>query len=404
MAEKNTDKQLNILYVVGDCGLDLTINQGYRIHILKILEGLKKAEHEIYLITINDKKELKGFIDYLCIPHRYLRFKLHKIFPYFGFIDSIFIFFNILKLHKKKKFDVIHERYGLYSYGGAFAAKILKLPYILEVNAPIIEEKQLHTIPLRCAQKWAALLNSTYCLNQADRIIAVSTLLKNYMVNNWGIKASKIYILPNAADIESFENVSSDKVRAKYNLKNRIIIGFVGSLHKWYGIENLLKAFAIAQKSNNNLILMIIGDGQYRKQLENLTEKLKISDQTIFTGNIPHSEIPEYINAFDIAIAPYRDLPTGFYNSPIKLFEYMAAGKAIIASKIGQIDEIVEHKKTAWLVPPGNIKALSEAIIYLTKNPKIRNKLARNSRDLAVRNYSWRKYISKLESIYFKFK
>ena len=132
-------KGLSILYLIGDRGLDLTKGEGYKIHVLKIIDGLKKKGHKVFLLNVNENPSLPEFENYLCIPHAYMP-AIHQFFPYTELIDSKNILTEIIRLNRQMHFDVIHERYGLYSYGWIFAAKLLKKPLLLEVNAPLVEE------------------------------------------------------------------------------------------------------------------------------------------------------------------------------------------------------------------------------------------------------------------------
>ena len=134
-------KKLSVLYLIGDRGLDLTKGEGYKIHVLKIIDGLGKKGHKVFLLTINESPSLPEFENYLTIRHKYLRFFFHRFFPFTGTINSINIFLAILRLNKLHQFDIIHERFGLYSYGGILASKILRIPHLTEINGPGIEEK-----------------------------------------------------------------------------------------------------------------------------------------------------------------------------------------------------------------------------------------------------------------------
>jgi len=392
--------RFNVLYLLADRGHDLTINHGYRIHVLRILEGLKKRGHKAFLITINDKKTLPDFTDYRCVPHKYVRV-IHKGVPYIGLLDTINILKACLRINRVRHFDIIHERYGLYSYGGWFAAKVLNLPYVLEVNAPIIEEKGLFGLPLKGPQKWSAKMSSWACLRKADHIISVSANLKRYLVDKQGLGETIITVLPNATDTESFgADFNRDEIRSRLGLSTKMVVGFVGTLQMWYGVENLLLAFDEVQRQLPDARLVLIGDGQARRDLEQLANKLNLGSAVRFLGNVEHSRVPEFLSAVDIAVAPFREVRTGFYQSPLKVFEYMAAGKAIVASKIGQIAEVLQDELTALLVKPGDVQELSAAIVRLARDADLRKRIGTAASDEAAKKYSWDNYVSKLEEIY----
>ncbi len=394
-------KRLRILYIVGDRGHDLTVHHGYRIHVLKILEYLGKKGHQVFLIHINDQKYLPDFKNYLCIPHRYIPV-MHRCFPYTGFIDSKNILTEIIRLNRQMHFDVIHERYGLYSYGGAIASKLIKKPLLLEVNAPLIDEKQLFTKPLQSYQRLSATVSTRVCFTLSSKIITVSRVLKEILMNTWHIDGDKISVIPNAFDASLFARKwNTGETKKMLGVLHAFVITFVGTFQPWYGIENIVDAFCSIRKEIPHARLLLVGDGSFKEDLKKRVEQLGIDTSVTFTGYIKHDLIPEILAATDVSVAPFRTLPMQFYNSPIKIFEYMAAGKAIVASKIGQIGEILEHGKTGLLVTPGNVQELASAIIRLYKEPNLMRRLGGNAKT-EVQKYTWDIYADTLIEIYNK--
>jgi len=394
-------KGLSILYLIGDRGLDLTKGEGYKIHVLKIINGLKKKGHKVFLLNINENSSLPELENYLTVRHKYLRFFFHRIFPFTGTLNSINILLQIIKLHRFYQFDVIHERFGLYAYGGIMASKLLRIPHIIEINGPGIEEKKLFTKDIDPIQKFTAKRIRKLCLKTTNHIVAVSNNLKTFLINNHIIKNSdKITVLPNAADVEAFDkqfNVQS--IKASLGLENKFIIAYTGTLQVWYAIDDLISAFPSVIKEIPNAYLLIIGEGQAREKLETLVNQREIADRVKFMGYVNHSKIPEIISIADVVVAPFKELGMTFFGSAIKVFEYLSAGKPIVATKIGQIAEVLKDQHTALLVTPGNIDELANAIIRLARDEQLRSYLAKNAR-IEAQKYSWDKYADQLENIY----
>ena len=121
----NSSKNLTILYLIGDRGLDLTRAEGYKVHVLKIISGLRAKGHKVFLLAVSETPSLPEMEDYAIIRHKYLRLFFHRIFPFTGTLNSINVLRQIIKLNKLHHFDVIHERFGLYSYGGILASRLL---------------------------------------------------------------------------------------------------------------------------------------------------------------------------------------------------------------------------------------------------------------------------------------
>jgi glycosyltransferase involved in cell wall biosynthesis len=119
-----------------------------------------------------------------------------------------------------------------------------------------------------------------------------------------------------------------------------------------------------------------------------------------FTGLVAHAEVPRLLAAADIAVVPYPPLETDLWLSPLKLFEYLAAGKAVIASAVGQLTEVVQDRHNGLLVPPGDVPAMTVALQRLMGDPALRSQLGQQARQDAVRKHSWDRYVSRLERVF----
>ena len=392
---------LNILYLIGDRGLDLTKGEGYKIHVLKIIDGLKKKGHKVFSLNINENPSLPEFENYLTIRHKYLSFFFHRIFPFTGTLNSINILLHIIKLNKFYRFDIIHERFGLYAYGGILASKLLHIPHIIEINGPNIEEKKLFTKDIAPIQKFIAKMIRRFCLKNTNHIVAVSHNLKAFLMDNHLVKhPDNITVLPNAADVAAFDkHFDVQGIKASLSLEDKFIVTYIGTLQVWYAIEDVISAFPAVLKEVPNACLLIIGTGQAQKKLENLADHLGISGNVRFLGYVSHNRIPEMLSIADVVVAPFKELGMPFFGSAIKIFEYLSAGKAIVASKIGQLTEVLQDQHTALLVTPSCIEELANAIIRLSNDKQLRDYLAKNAK-IEAQKYSWDKYVDKLVEIY----
>ena len=394
-------KGLKILYLIGDRGLDLTKGEGYKVHVQKIIEGLQKKGHKVFLLTINESRLLHEFENYLTLRHTYLRFFFHRFFPFTGTLNSINILRHIIRLHKLHKFDVIHERWGLYSYGGILASRILRIPHLTEINGPGIEEKKLFTKDIAPIQKFTAKMIRKFCLRNTDHVVAVSNNLKSFLLNNHIInRRNKITVLPNAADTQAFDkDFDIPAIKKSLGLAGKFIIVYTGTLQVWYAIEDIISALPLVLREIPNALLLIVGQGQAKEKLENLSKELKITDKVRFTGYIDHMKIPEILSIADVVVAPFKELGMSFFGSAIKIFEYLSSGKPIVATKIGQIAEILQDQYTALLVKPGAVDELANAIIRLARDERLRSYLAKNAK-MEAQKYSWDKHVERLVDIY----
>ena len=147
----------------------------------------------------------------------------------------------------------------------------------------------------------------------------------------------------------------------------------------------------LSEPSQSRLRFVLIGDGLLRGEMRSNLIAYEATKQVIFTGALPHDKVAEYLDAADILVSPHIPMPDGsrFFGSPTKLFEYMAMGKAIVASRLEQLAEILEHDRTAWLVTPGSVEELSDAILRLASDPAKRDVLGSAARNTAIERHSW---------------
>src|SRR5262249_9507663 len=147
-----------------------------------------------------------------------------------------------------------------------------------------------------------------------------------------GIAPERVRILPNAVDTERFcPDVDGIPIRRRLNLEGQLVIGFAGTFKPWHGLDLLLEAFGTFHTMAPSSHLLLIGDGPLKASMDDMVRRAGLEQAATFVGSIAHEEMPTYLAAVDIAIAPYPALDS-FYYSPLKLFEYMAMGRAIVAS------------------------------------------------------------------------
>ncbi|MCI0694735.1 glycosyltransferase family 4 protein [candidate division KSB1 bacterium] len=286
--------------------------------------------------------------------------------------------------------DFIYERYSLFGFAGIRLARELEVPHILEVNAPLAYEQEkmrgLETKELARETE-----RRIFC--ESDRVIAVSGRLQEYAVSR-GVPESRIHVLPNAVDPQRFAPLrpaaqQRDKtVRAQYQLEDKHVIGFVGSLKPWHGTETLFEAFRRLHATAANTHLLIVGDGPGREELEKYAHTHALDGAVTFTGNVSYDDIPQYLAAMDIAVAPYV-ANENFYYSPIKIFEYMAMGKPVVAGSIGQVEEVIADGETGLLFEPGNIGQLAAALAKLVEDSQLCRRLGEKARTWVLQERTW---------------
>jgi len=300
--------------------------------------------------------------------------------------------------------DLVYERNGLYNYGLAMACRKLNLPYVVHFEADQLMEFGIMGKPITGLLRWRAKQILRYNLKVADYIICVSKLGREHLLKEWNIPANKILVFPNAVDVEKFKPDLEARVaiRRSLNLELNPIIMFLGNFFYWHDVRTLLGAFDIVLKSHPFARLVLVGDGEYRPAMEKQVAELGLSHAVTFTGIVPHTEASRYVAAADITAVPYPLMQQKMWLSPLKLFEYMASGKAIIASAVGQINQVIRDGENGLLVPPGDVEAFAKALILLIRDPQLCHSLGEQARRDAEAQYSWNHYIIRLETLLYK--
>jgi glycosyltransferase involved in cell wall biosynthesis len=259
--------------------------------------------------------------------------------------------------------DVVYERLALHSAAGSAAARRLGIPHLLELNAPLREEASRYR---RLEEPDAAKQLERQTLSNADLVLAVSPPLAKYAESRG---ASRVEILQNAVAVEGFRRPPREGVEP--------VAVFAGSLRPWHGIETIVETWRLLGCAAPPLT--VVGDGPSRRFLDGLGATV--------TGHVPAARVPELLAGADIGLAPYSaGAPT--YFSPLKVFEYLAAGLATIVADLPAVTAVVDPD-TAVVIPAGDAEALAESVAALASDSSERKRLGENGRALVEAEHTW---------------
>ncbi|MBW2194212.1 MAG: glycosyltransferase family 4 protein [Deltaproteobacteria bacterium] len=297
------------------------------------------------------------------------------------------------KQFRKKKPNLIYERYGLYGWAGIRLAKEFSVPIVLEVNS-LLAEKEKNRLHFPNLAK--TLENSI--MKKATAVCCPSKVMKSLLLKR-GLREEKILITPNGIDFKKFDiGMKVQKTDKLDKLHGKIVVGFVGSIRGFLGIDLILESAQHILSQRKDIHYLVIGDGRAFPDVKAYIRDNGLADQFTLTGGIPHTDIPKYIAAMDIGLAPYRHKEP-FHNSAMKIFEYMAMAKPVIASAQGQIKDIIRHKKNGLLVEPDDCEGLTRAILELVDQESVRQNMGLNARATVERGYTWEANASKVLAI-----
>ena len=370
---------------------------GSMVHRWELARNLANQGCEVHIITYTD-----------IIPERVQIHSLPKKSK-IGYIKQL------LKLVMKHRFDIIYTRNISRGVIGILIKKVRKSKLMLEVNGISLDEWRLVEEQSitgekghRSAQiKFLGYLEN-FVIRKADAVIAVTQGIEDYLINH-EVDKNKVWVIENGANTELFKPIRDNNIPK--GLKNRLhvnddenVVVFVGNLAPWQGVEYLLRAVPSIVEENPKTKFLIVGDGIMKEKLESLTKELNIRRNVIFTGTVPYENVPEYINIADVCVAPFihtRNESTGL--SPLKLYEYLACEKPVVASNIKGVGDLLESSNSGIPVIPDNPNELAKAIIKLLNDKQLREQMGKNGREMVVSNYSWentaKKTMEVLESI-----
>ncbi len=384
------------------------------LHVKAVIDGLQKLGHHVQMVTFSNgfhswsrdmvswnriELMLEESSVFLMLESLLRGIQSRLSLPYFNFFESLR--FAEACTSSLTDCHILYERYWLNSFGGLMASRKLGIPLVLEVNGDLVSEYAQLGIRLSKSQ-WAAIHLINRCLFMgATHVITVSEPLKRLTAKRWKIDASKISVVPNGANIDLFSQANkSSALKQKYRLNGSPVVIFVGAFMPWHNVDLLIDAFNIVYHSHKTAQLLLVGDGPTRLEVEKKVKSLRLDKRVVFTGKVSHQDVAALLGTAEMAVMSHRLTESGMVGSPLKLFEYMAAGKAIVATKLPNFERILTNYETGLLVSPDNALTLAKAILELHENPELRRKLGENAKTLADREYSWDSTVSRLERVF----
>lgn len=411
-----SSKSLKIGYVWQYSGVGMSNVSASVLHIKAVRQALQQHGHQVRLITFQDGRlqwtdDLENWhpadlgrsqTSLFRILERVIRglqSRLHL--PFFRLFDSHR--FAGACLSTLAGCDVLYERYWLMAYGGLWAAKRLGIPLIYEVNGDLVEEYSQLGIQLSKAQWAVVYLINRLMFQKAGRVITVSDKLREQTIRRWRLHPAQVTVVKNGAQVDLFANPGqTQSVWSRYRLNGEPVIMFVGSFKPWHGIDLLVDAFSQVAAHNSTAKLLLVGDGPTQADLKDQVQKLQLQDRVVFTGMIAHQEVAALLSQAQVAVLNPRLSPASAAQSPLKLFEYMAAGKAIVAPAAANIERLLTHRQNALLVPPDDSEALANAFIELLEDDALCLKLGQTAKAEALSNHSWDRAAAEIEAVMYE--
>jgi glycosyltransferase involved in cell wall biosynthesis len=364
---------------------------GQLVHIEEIVRALRARGHEVVVVAPSamKAKEFGADAGFVVLLKRILPASFYE-FLEIGY--GVLAFFRLWRVYRRERPDVVYERYNLYLLAGAWLKRLTGLPLLLEVNSPLVMERsQFGNLANRRTAQWAE--RSTWLA--ADYVLPVTKVLSG-LVEQSGVAASRIRVIQNGVGQEFLQAKSNGaSIRRRFGLDGHLVLGFTGFIREWHGLEQVID-FIADQEPAKNIRTLLVGDGPAIANLRRRARGRGVEDRVIFAGLVPRDEIIDYVAAFDVALQP-QVVP---YASPLKLFEYMALGRAIVAPATPNIREVLTDRENALLFDPADPGAFALALEQQCADTELRERLGRAARATLERNgYTWAQNAARIEAL-----
>jgi glycosyltransferase involved in cell wall biosynthesis len=309
---------------------------------------------------------------------------------------------QVEKLARKHKLGIVH---GASNYWNGFAAvsaaRRLGLPSVYEVRGLWELTRISRDTSYEGSEMFSltAKLEAAAC-RAADHVLTITDALRSEMVGR-GVPGDKVSVLPNGVDTSRFLPRDRDRaLAAELGIADSIVIGYVGSVLDYEGIDLLLEAIARLRTRRDNFHLLVVGDGAAYDECVSKCNRLGLQDVATFTGRIPHHEVERYYSLVDVAPFPRKPLPVCEAVSPLKPFEAMSMGKVPVVSSVAALTEIVQHDENGLVFTKGDVQSLVEVLDRVVGDSALRARLGVAARDWVVRERNWSVLVKHLEHVY----
>ena len=383
---------MNILFIAYN--INLHSRTGDAVHVCELSKNMAALGNKITLIAgynPNFEKDPETIAGNPNIDLYYLKEPKIK-YPRYKDVELLSV---CLKLAKKSSPDIIYER-NFSCKIGAILKTILGVPLIVEINGVYEEEIRLEKGFLLSKKKIISDWLKKAFYRRAETIITVSPLIKDKLIERYNLEGKDIEVVSNGADTELFCPLDKDTSKTQLKLSQGAkYICFVGNLTAWQGLDSLINAAPLIIEQNPDIRFLIVGDGIMRGELERMTKENNTHEYFIFVGSVPFTDVPLYINSSELCVALFS---LNRKCSPLKVFEYLACGRPVIISDLGDDTQLFEKCAAVYFLRSQNPLDISNMVTDVLKK-YCSEENSTKSRKFIVENYTWKDTARKVISI-----
>jgi glycosyltransferase involved in cell wall biosynthesis len=351
----------------------LTEGWAHSVQIMNMCKAFSDTGTEVVLVVPKRNYLKEDPFEFYKIPKTFAIKKLPCIDLFPGNPHPVFYWLRLISFYISARFYVWFNRFDfLYSrdlYSALFFPSVVLEQHSFQKNTSLILGLAFHS---------------------SKKIIALTSFIKNKFIEI-GIPKNKVLVSPSGVDLSKFESFP-DNFEIEGISRSDFIYGYIGTL-KTLGMEKgvALGLKALTLLPNDYKFLVVGGEKPDVEYYKKMSVELGVSGRAVFMGQVPYSDISKYAAKCDCFVAPFpENKHYNFYMSPLKIFEYMASKKPIIATNLPSLREVLTDGENSLLVPPGDVQALVGAIVRLKENPEIGNKMADKAYADVSEKYTWK--------------
>lgn len=350
---------------------------GQAVHIEEMIDALRALGHEVRVVAPGGARPTDGgsgrMGEDMGWVHRLKSLLPKAAYELMELAYSLLAYRRLMAAARGWSPDLIYERYNLYLLTGLMASRRLRVPLLLEVNAPLVFERLHHSGGL--GLPWMASWAEGVAWRGAHKVLPVTGVLAGH-IRARGVPDERIRVIPNGINEAHFAQAPNNaQAKQRLNLDQRLVFGFTGFVREWHGVDRIVDWMA-SPGAPGNAHLLIVGDGPIRAALEQQARRLGLDGRVTFTGVIDRHAVPEHVAAFDVALQP-AVVP---YASPLKLMEYLVMGKAIVAPREPNLLEVLSDGHNSLMFDAKDPKGLEEALSRVSADGELRQRLGLEAR------------------------
>ncbi|MGI8650655.1 MAG: glycosyltransferase family 4 protein [Rubrobacter sp.] len=371
-----------VAYVSADPGVPIFGRKGSSVHVQEVVRAMRDLDVEVEIFAARTGGDAPN--DLAGVPvHKLPRLPKEAKDDLFRREAALLAANGGLSdaLEENGPFHAVYERYSIWSRAGISYANEKNIPVVLEVNSPLIEEQATHR---GLVDREGAEAVAREVFANADALLAVSGGVAKYLEGY--AEAERIHTIPNGVAAHRYGPEVEPALPKK---DGSFVVGFVGTLKPWHGLSGLAEAFSALHRERPASRLLVVGDGPELANMERDLDGRGLLDSVHFTGAVGPGEVPGLLASMDVGVAPYPSGGDDFYFSPLKVYEYLAAGLPVVASRVGQLGELIQSGANGLLYEPGEVAALAEAMILLEEDGDLRESLGSKARQTVLESHTW---------------